>query len=114
MPTNSFELLGRKETCMIEVWKNEKKDRTIGVIDIWYNSDKENTEGYNVWADNPEVSQVTRSSKGYKLAEKKVEKAMEREEAVKEEDSDEYDDDLILEQLKKAKANISIQELLMH
>ena len=39
---------------------------------------------------------------------------MEREEAVKEEDSEEPDDDLILEQLKKAKVNVSIWELLMH
>ena len=46
--------------------------------------------------DNPEVSQVTRSGKGYKLAKKKVEKAIEREEVVKEEDSDEPYDDLIL------------------
>ena len=51
---------------------------------------------------------MTRSGKGYKPAEKRVEKAMEREEVVKEEDSDEPDDDLILEQLKKAKANVSI------
>ena len=41
---------------MVEVWKDEKKDRTIGVIDIWYNSDEENTEGYNVWTDNLKVS----------------------------------------------------------
>ena len=33
---------------------------------------------------------------------------MEKEEEVKEEDSDEPDDDLILEQLKKAKGNVSI------
>ena len=39
---------------------------------------------------------------------------MEKEEKVKEEDSDELDNDLILEQLKKAKANVSIWELLMH
>ena len=45
MPSDGFELLNRKETCMVEVWKDEKKDRTIGVIDIWYNSDEENTEG---------------------------------------------------------------------
>ena len=113
-PSNSFELLGRKETCMAEVWKDGKRDRTIRVIDIWYNSDKENAEGYNVWTDNPKVSQVTRSGKGYKLAEKRVEKAIEKEEVVKEEDLDEPDDDLILEQLKKAKANVSIWELLMH
>ena len=56
IPTDSFELPGRKETCMVEVWKYGKKDLTIRVIDIWYNSNKENTEGYNVWADNPEVS----------------------------------------------------------
>ena len=94
--------------------KNGKKDQTIRVIDIWYNSDKENTEGYNVWIDNQEVSQVTRSGKGYKPIEKKVEKAMEKEEEVKEEDSDKLDNDLILEQLKKVKANVSIWELLMH
>ena len=39
---------------------------------------------------------------------------MEKEEVVKEEDSYEPYDDLILEQLKKAKANVSIWELLMH
>ena len=92
---------------MIEVWKDGKRDRTIGVIDIWYNSDEEDAEGYNVWTDNHEVSQVTRSGKGCKLIEKKIEKAVEKEE-VKEEDSDELDDDMILEQLKKAKANVSI------
>ena len=43
MPYDSNEPLNRKETCMVEVWKDEKKDRTIGVIDIWYYSDKENT-----------------------------------------------------------------------
>ena len=67
MPPNGVELLNRKETCMVEVWKDGKKDRTIGVIDIWYNSDEENVEGYNVWTDSLEVSQVTRSGKGYKL-----------------------------------------------
>ena len=51
---------------------------------------------------------MTRSNKGYKLAEKRVEIAMEKEEVVREEDSDEPDDDLILEQLKKAKENVSI------
>ena len=40
----SFELLNRKEICMVEVWKDGKKDRTIRVIDIWYNSDEENAE----------------------------------------------------------------------
>ena len=35
MPPNGVELLNRKETCMVEVWKDGKKDRTIGVIDIW-------------------------------------------------------------------------------
>ena len=64
--------------------------------------------------DNPEVSQVTRSGKGYKPAEKRVEKAIEKEEVVREEDSDELEEDLILEQLKKAKENVSIWELLMH
>ena len=39
---------------------------------------------------------MTRSGKGYKLAEKRVEKAVEKEEVVKEEDSDKPDDDLIL------------------
>ena len=79
------------------MWKDGKKDRTIGVIDIWYNSDEENTEGYNVWTDNSEVNQVTRSGKGYKPVEKKVERAVEKEEAVKEEDSDEPEDEMILE-----------------
>ena len=57
---------------------------------------------------------MTRSGKGYKPIEKKVERAVEKEEVVREEDSDEPDDDLILEQLKKAKENLSIWELLMH
>ena len=64
---------------MVEVWKDGKKDRTIGVIDIWYNFDEENAEGYNVWTDSSEVSQVTRSGKGYKLVKKKVERAVEKE-----------------------------------
>ena len=59
MPPNGVKLLNRKETCMVEVWKDGKKDRTIGVIDIWYNSDEENTEEYNVWTDSLKVSQVT-------------------------------------------------------
>ena len=67
-----------------------------------------------MWTDNLEVSQVTRSGKGYKPVEKKIERAIEKEEVVREEDSDEPEDDLILEQLKKAKANVSIWELLMH
>ena len=79
MPPNGVELLNRKETCMVEVWKDGKKDRTIIVIDIWYNSDEENIEGYNVWINNSEVSQVTRSGKGYKPVEKKVERAVEKE-----------------------------------
>ena len=45
---------------------------------------------------------------------KKIERAVEKEEVVREEDSDELEDDLILEQLKKAKASVSIWELLMH
>ena len=57
---------------MVKVWKDGKRDCTIRVIDIWYNSDEENAEGYNVWTDNPEVSQVTRSGKGYKSAEKRL------------------------------------------
>ena len=44
-----------------------------------YNSDEENIEGYNVWTDNSKVSQVTRSGKGYKPVEKKVERAIEKE-----------------------------------
>ena len=108
MPANGIKLMSRKETCMVEMWKDEKRDRTIGVIDIWYNSDEESIEKYNVWVDNPEVSHVTRSGKGYKPAEKKVEKTIEQEEEAKEEDSEELDDNLILEQLKKAKANVSI------
>ena len=114
MLPDSIEPLNRKETCMVEVWKDGKKDSTIGVIDIWYNSDEKNTEGYNVWTNNQEVNQVTRSDKGYKPIKKKTEKAVEKEEEVKEEDLDEPDDDLILEQLKKAKANVSIWKLLMH
>ena len=51
---------------------------------------------------------MTRSGKGYKPIKKKTEKPVEKEEEVKEEDSNEPDDDLILEQLKKAKANVSI------
>ena len=50
-----------------------------------------------MWTDNPEVSQVIRSGKGYKPTEKRVEKFMEKEERVKEENLDEPDDDLILE-----------------
>ena len=45
LPTDGFELLGRKETFMVEVRKDGKRDQTIRVIDIWYNSDEENTEG---------------------------------------------------------------------
>ena len=82
---------------MVKVWKDGKKDCTIRVIDIWYNSDEGNIEGYNVWTDISEVSQVTRSSKGYKPVEKKIERAVEKEEVVKEEDSDEPEDELILE-----------------
>ena len=67
-----------------------------------------------MWTDNSKVSQVIRSGKGYKPVEKKVERAVEKEEVVREEDSDEPKDDLILEQLKKAKASVSIWELLMH
>ena len=50
-----------------------------------------------MWTDSSEVSQVTRSGKGYKPVEKKVERAVEKEEAVGEEDSDEPEDDMILE-----------------
>ena len=39
---------------------------------------------------------------------------MEREEADKKETSEEQEDDLIIEQLKKAKSNMSIWELLIH
>ena len=53
MPSDRDELLGRKETCMVEVQKDGKRDRAIGVIDIWYNSDEENAEGYNVLTNNP-------------------------------------------------------------
>ena len=89
MPYGGFELLNKKETCMVEMWKNGKRDHTIGVIDIWYNYDEENVEGYSMWTDNSEVSQVTRSGKEYKPVEKKVQKAVEKEEVVGEEDSDE-------------------------
>ena len=34
MPSDRIEQLNRKETCMVEVWKDGKKDRTIGVINI--------------------------------------------------------------------------------
>ena len=95
----------------VERWK---KDRTIRVIDIWYKSDEENAEGYNVWTDSLEVSQVTRSGKGYKPVEKKVERDVEKEEVVGEEDSDKLENDLILKQLKRAKASVSIWELLIH
>ena len=78
MPSDGVELMNRKETCMVEVWKDGKKEHTIGVIDIQYNSDEENTEGYNVWTDSSKVSQVTRSGKGYKPVEKKVERAVEK------------------------------------
>ena len=78
MPYDRIEPLNRKETYMVEVWKDGKKDRTIGVIDIWYNSDEENTEGYNVQIDNQEVNQVTRIGKSYKPIEKKIEKAVEK------------------------------------
>ena len=55
MPSNGIELLNRKEICMVEVWKDGKKDHTIRVIDIWYNSDEENVEGYNVWTNSSKV-----------------------------------------------------------
>ena len=93
---------------MVEVLEGKIIECTIGVIDIWYNSDEENAEGYNVWTDSSKVSQVTRSDKGYKPIEKKVERAIEKEEAVGEKDLDEPKDDLILEQLKKEKASVSI------
>ena len=83
MPSDNIELMSRKETYMIEVWKDGKKDRIIKFIEIWYNFDEENTEEYNVWTDNSEVSEVTRSGKGYKSVEKKVERAVEKEEVVK-------------------------------
>ena len=35
MPSNGVELLNRKETYMVEVWKDGRKDHTIRVIDIW-------------------------------------------------------------------------------
>ena len=95
----------------MERWKERPYNQ---VIDIWYNSDEENAKGYNMWTNSSEVSQVTRSGKGYKLIEKKVEKAVEKEEIVGEKDSDEPEDDLILKQLKKAKVRVSIWELLMH
>ena len=39
------ELVNEEEKKVENIWKDGKKDRTIGVIDIWYNSDEENTEG---------------------------------------------------------------------
>ena len=50
-----------------------------------------------MWTDSSEVSQVTRSGKGYKPVEKKVERVVEKEEATGKEDSDELEDCLILE-----------------
>ena len=50
-----------------------------------------------MWTDNSKFSQVTRSGKGYKPVEKKVERVVEKEEVVKKEDSDELEDDMILE-----------------
>ena len=50
-----------------------------------------------MWTNSLEVSQVTRSGKVYKPVKKKVERAVEKEEAIREEDSDELEDDLILE-----------------
>ena len=50
-----------------------------------------------MWTDNQKVSQVTRSGKSYKPVKKKVERAVEKEEVVGEEDLDEPEDDLILE-----------------
>ena len=67
-----------------------------------------------MWTDDLKVIQVTRSGKGYKPIEKKVEKAVEKEETMGEEDSDKPEDDIILEQLKKVQASMSIWELLMH
>ena len=49
-----------------------------------------------MWTDSSEVNQVTRSGKGYKPLEKKVERAVEKEEAIGEEDLDEPGDDMIL------------------
>ena len=71
-------LLRKKETCMVEVCKDGKMDRTIGTIDIWYSSKDEDNEGFNVRIDNLEVNHVTRSGKGFKLAEKKAKKWRER------------------------------------
>ena len=67
-----------------------------------------------MWTDNSKVIQVTRSGKRYKPVEKKVDRAVEKEKVVGEEDSNESEDNLILEQLKKAKANVSRWELLIH
>ena len=50
-----------------------------------------------MWTDNLKVNQVTRSGMGYKPVEKKVERTVEKEEVVGKEDSDELEDDLILE-----------------
>ena len=71
-------LLRKKETCMVEVWKNGKKDQTIGTIDKWYNSEDRDNERYNVWTDNPEVNHGTRNGKGYKPIEKKAKKVVEK------------------------------------
>ena len=50
-----------------------------------------------MWTDSSEINQVTRSGKGYKPVEKKIERAIEKEEAVGEKDLDEPEDDIILE-----------------
>ena len=50
-----------------------------------------------MWTNSSEVSQVTTSGKGYKPVEKKVERAVKKEEVVGEENSDEPEDDMILE-----------------
>ena len=54
------------------------------------------------------MNHITRSRKGYKQAEEKTDKAIEREEGEKEKTTKVQEEDLILEQLKRAKANVSI------
>ena len=34
LPASKLKPMSRKETYMVEIWKNGKKDQTIGVIDI--------------------------------------------------------------------------------
>ena len=43
MPSDKNRSLNKKETYMVEVWKDKKKDCMIGDINIWYNFDEDDT-----------------------------------------------------------------------